>query len=475
MNKKVILSSGLLLWFAYIGNAQKTKTFTEVFLVGDQTVLNINTSKVDFEFETWENDRVEIITQLTLEDSGDKDWEKYLENNPVEISGNSREISISSTSDSRLSYFKGLAVKSSDSIYPFIMEHLLDNVEILDLPELAVIPDFPIMPPMPLIEFGPFDYEAYKKGGDKYMEKWSKNFSKNFDKQYEENMKEWASKVEANAKEWEERNKEKLEEREQRMLERVEEMEARAEERNQRMAAYHKQKSEQLKAKGLRLESKGDHSSKEYLHKKFNYNTPKVEKVIKIKLPKGLKVIMNVKHGEVKMASSMNNVKASLRYASLLASSIEGEDTQITASYSPMVINTWDKGGLEASFCNKIQLDEVRNLRLIAKSSNIVIKNVLEDLHVINDFGQTDIQKISAQSGNTFVQLKNGSLTGQLPKGDYEVFVYENLSSVILPDAISIKKMSKPIDENHRLIKNRIQKNPTLIINSEYSDVVLKN
>ena len=70
----------------------------------------------------------------------------------------------------------------------------------------------------------------------------------------------------------------------------------------------------------------------------------KVKKTIKIKMPNSVRLKMNVNHGEVKLAATAKDVEASLRYASLLASTIEGKETSIQASYTPIVVQNWNLG-----------------------------------------------------------------------------------------------------------------------------------
>ena len=43
-----------------LGAQTKSKTYKETFNVGDDAVLEINTSHADVEFETWDKNQVEI-------------------------------------------------------------------------------------------------------------------------------------------------------------------------------------------------------------------------------------------------------------------------------------------------------------------------------------------------------------------------------------------------------------------------------
>ena len=83
---------------------EKSKTFKEIFNVGDNTVLNINTSNADIEFETWNKDQVEIVATITLDGATSEEAKRYFENSDIEIKGNSREIEVSTGRGNRLSF-----------------------------------------------------------------------------------------------------------------------------------------------------------------------------------------------------------------------------------------------------------------------------------------------------------------------------------------------------------------------------------
>ena len=86
----------LMLAFPLIGWGQaQTKTYEETFTVGDDAVLDINTSYADITFETWNKDQVEVTATITIEDASDEEAEAYFENNGIKILGNSERIEIS--------------------------------------------------------------------------------------------------------------------------------------------------------------------------------------------------------------------------------------------------------------------------------------------------------------------------------------------------------------------------------------------
>ncbi|MEM1256949.1 MAG: hypothetical protein AAGH81_00375 [Bacteroidota bacterium] len=480
MNRKYIVFSATLLFGIGVW-AQETKTYKETFNVGDGTVLEINTSHTDIEFETWDKDQVEIVATVTLNEATKEEAQDYFENDPFKIVGNSREIEISTVGRN----FWDFALAGSDFDFHFDMEPLFLDLEIPDLPELAVIPELAVMPPLPPLNFKNFDYDQYREEGMDYLKEWAESFQEGFDEEYEERMEEWGKRVEERAKAWEERNAERLKEREKLMEERAKEMEKRAEEHAKRVEERAREMEERRKArmKARGKDSQGLFFSSEdndgpnifYFSSDGENKKYKVKKTIKIKMPKSVKLKMNVKHGEVKLAVSMENINASLRYASLLASTVNGDDTLIEASYTPMVISNWNNGDMKLKYCDNVKLGEVRGINLNSVSSNVIINRVNDDLHLINDFGRTEINTISPDSKRIFVRLKNGEFYASPPKGEYNLYLFDDYSNISYPKDLKVNKRNQPFGDKDFITAGPTKGQPPfIIINSRYSEVVLE-
>ena len=194
MQFKSIAMIFLLITLGIYGQ-EKQKTINEVFNVNQETVLDINTSNVDIEFETWNKDQIAITATIELDGATEEEASEYFEQDAIEIVGNSKRVSI--TTGVENTWFFKHSVGG--------LEHL--NIEIPDfefeMPEIPEVPEMPEMhldlsdmpmPPVPEVEF---DYEAYEKEGEKYLEKWQKKFEKGFDKEYEKKMEAWGVKMEA--------------------------------------------------------------------------------------------------------------------------------------------------------------------------------------------------------------------------------------------------------------------------------------
>lgn len=482
-NHQIWCSGLLLALVGFTGQAQeKSKTYKETFNVNNDTELSINTSYADIKFETWTKDQVEITAVIALEGVEQKEVDSYFERDLVKIMGNSKEIEVS-TEGAGLNYafdFQGVNVDIPE--IPSVSE-IMANVDISEItaftiPEINIVASMPPMPPMPPIEF---DYDAYKRDGEKYMKEWQKEFEKTFDKEYKKRFEEWGEEMEKMAEEREAQREELRGQREkfreerekvreemhERLREQREEIRAQQAEIREEQAELRKQLREEIRMNGgsnvFYFSSGGKH--KEY----------KVKKRIIIKMPKYIKVNMNVRHGEVKLAENAKNINASLSYASLLASTIDGVNTDIRVSYSPVVVQNWNYGSLSTDYSDKVHLKEVKQLKLHSVSSNVLIGKVAGKAQVTNNFGVLNIDEVSSGFNSIDISVENGELNCKLPETPYVISVNETTSGFQYPKAlklISTKKQGSNLYTGYHINKND---GKTIKINSKYSEVVLKN
>ena len=476
-NHQILCSGLLLLLVGFTCHAQeRSKTYKETFNVNKDTELNVNTSYSDIEFEAWDKDQVEITAVVELEGVDEAEADAYFERDLVKIMGNSKEIEVS-TEGAGPNYtfdFQGFNIDIPEM--PSVAE-IIANVEIPEIPEvvfpeIAVMPSMPPMPPLPPIEF---DYDAYKKDGDKYMKEWKKEFDKTFDKEYRKRFEEWGKRMDEMAKEREARRAELMEERNQLKEEREkvrEEMNERLREQREELRNEQAELREQLREEARTIHGSPNvfYFSSDGQHKEY-----KVKKRIIIKMPKYIKLNMNVRHGKVKLAENTKNINASLSYASLLASTIDGATTDIRVSYSPVTVQNWNYGKLSVDYSDNINLKEVKELKLNSVSSNVVIGHLAGKVAVVNDFGALSIHEVSNNFNTIDVSMENGELNCKLPESPFAISVHETTSDFTYPEAlklVSTKKGGTNIHTGYHISKND---GKTITINSKYSEVVLKD
>ncbi|MGX1929486.1 hypothetical protein [Flagellimonas sp. 2504JD4-2] len=485
MNRKPQILFNVFL-FGLMGIAcqaqEKSKTYKETFNVNEETVLNIDTSHADIEFETWDKNQVEITAVVELEGATDEEAETYFERDVIKILGNSKEIEIKTLGNS-FSIFSGDTFEHTfDFVAPDVsfVQPLLENMEIPELPELPEVFVIPEMPPLPPIPHTNFDYDAYKKDGDKYLKEWKKDFDKNFDKKYQKRFEEWSKKMEEMAEEREEQ-REQLREQRVKIREQVQAIreEARAKrdelraERDELREERNREREKNRAERIFRLQS-GDDSNIFYFSSDGENKKYKVKKHIKIKMPKSVKLKMNVRHGEVKLAANTKNIKASLSYASLLASTIDGDRTDIRVSYSPVVVQKWNYGQLKADYSDHIDLKEVGELTLNSVSSTVTIDRLKNKAYVINSLGELQINSVSNDFSNIDITVENGEVDFTIPSVPFSIYVKETTSNLKFPKVLAIgssKNYSTNVHEGYH-INN--ETNKSVNINSKYSEVVLK-
>ncbi len=464
--------------------AQKqTKTFKESFKVNADAVLDINTSHADIEFETWNKDEVLVEATIELDGVSDADAEDYFEDGPIEILGNSKKITISTGGGKGL--FSSSGAGGFDDFdfhfeYPVIAD--LDSL-LVEMPDMHEFPELFEMPPMPRMPRPDFDYDAFRKDGKDYLEKWQKEFSKGFDKEYEEKLARWGERMEARREAREEKRAEMREKREDsraKLMEKRSEMHQKRAEMQEKRRVLLDERREEMARLGNRtnsifIQSDSLHGGPNIFYfstggENKNY---KVKKTIKVKLPKSVKIKMNVRHGEVKLAENTKNLNATLSYATLYAATIDGDATNITASYSPVSVQNWNYGQLQTSYSDNVNLKEVLNLRLSATSSDVVIDRLIKSAYIKNDLGPLRINSISKDFKDLDISLQNAELDCGLPSSSYTIYVNGISSKFSCPSNLKLertKNLNSFIQKGYHITKNTDR---SITINSKYSNVAL--
>ncbi|WP_339651586.1 hypothetical protein [uncultured Maribacter sp.] len=468
VSRQLIIALGLLITGGM--NAQKEcKTFQERFIVADDAVVDINTSNADIEFETWDKDEVAITATITLEGATKEEAESYFKHSPIEILGNSKEIRISSKSKSN-SFFADFDSHSHFDFSDVRIEVPEIASFVVNMPQIA---PFPEMPPLPQTEVFSFDYEAYQKDGDKYMKKWQKNFEKSFDKKHQDRLEEWASKMEAQAEEMEKRMEKQNEERIKHMEERAKEMEKRLEEREKERKHRLAERDSIRNYAFLRRDSLINAPNIFYLNTNEGQKNFKIKKIIKIKLPKSTRIKMDVRHGEVKLAANTKNLNAKLSHSSLWAATIDGQETNVSASYSPVNVQKWNYGQLSTSYSEEISLSEVDQLNLQATSSAVTINKLLKNAFIKNNFGAVHILELGQDFKELDISVRNGELNLSLPRVATDFYVKGNSSTLKVPATLKLEQIKNGTSIINKGAYLKENSNRAVVITSDYSEVVI--
>jgi hypothetical protein len=193
----------------------------------------------------------------------------------------------------------------------------------------------------------------------------------------------------------------------------------------------------------------------------------KVIKTIKIKMPKDTKLKVNVRHGELKFASVIHNLKADLSHSSLVADRIDGSSTSISASYSPVLVNHWDAGELKLRYVDDALLKNVNTLTLNSNSSDINIDYLKGNTVINGSFGNLVIHNIMDTFNNLNIVLENSDAHIKLPKADYSLQYQGSRSRLKHP-----KKTDK--DTASSFSTGNLSSGKTIVINAKYSTIVMQ-
>lgn len=497
MNTIRILVLCLLTTFGY---AQKKLSKTSQSIkVNKDVIVDLNTSYVEIQLETWNRDIIEVEAYIESSTLTDEDLERALKAWNLKVEGSDDKVTILS-SGGRSS---GLI---EDEIYVDVLRDL--EFELADMPELPEMPemprlpemaefpqmpnlpnmpDMPEMPELPELPEGintiPFDYDRYQKEGEAYLTEWSKTYEKKGGKKLQKSMEEWGRKFGASGyqekmekwgeeygkrfegkwakdmekwgekfgekygkdmekwgeefgerfgKEWEEKMEAWGERFGREMEGRSKSAERRAELLQKRAEAM-EERGQEMKERAERIEQLRDRKGERRESNVSRYfesgSNSKVRKIIKIKIPKKAKLKTNIRHGELKLSSVIYNMSGDISQAYLVAEHIDGSDTSINVSYSPVIINTWNSGTLNLNFVDKAQIKNAANLVLNSKSSNINIETLSDTGIIDGSFGDLTISNLTSSFKNLNLVLENSDVLINLPKDvDYSLYFKGNRS-----------------------------------------------
>ena len=509
---------------------QKLDKLSKSINVSKDVTIDLNTSYVQIEIDTWNKNTIEVEAYIESDKLSKDELKKALEDWNITVEGSGNSVTINSQGNRgswdnyNFNYSFDLDALKDLEIQLAEMPEMPEMPELPEMPEMPEMPElpemhFPEMPEMPELPELPegmtdvnFDYEAYKKDGEKYLDKWSKDYETKYGKDYKDKMRTWAkkfgevdfeayqkkmeawgeefgkkfgkdygAKMEAWSKKfdekwakeygkkmekWQEEHGKEMEERAKVMEQRAQELQQRMEEqqkaRADRMQAREKELAERMEEREARVENR-----REALERSIENRTSKVKKTIKIKMPKDAKLKMNVRHGELKFSSVINNLKGDVSYATLVADHIGGSKTSINVSYSPVLINTWDMGELKLNFVDKAQIKTVNRMVLNSNSSNIGIDNVTGNAVIDGSFGDLSINNIADTFSNLNIILENSDALIHLPKTDYNLQYKGSRSRLTHPKKDPKQTVSTFSTGNMSSPK-------TIVVNAKFSHVVMQ-
>ena len=499
MKQSLILKLFTLTVFITVSiSAQERLTkVSQSIKVAKEVTIDLNTSYCNIVFDTWNKDVVEIEAYIEGEKLSKDELEKALKDWNLDVDATNKMVTISTGGNAPYAWAYKYEGGDEDAVNAVLQElkfELADLPEMnfefnFEMPVLPQIPEMPAMPELPELPEGiskmNFDYDAYKKDGDAYMEEWSKNFESKFGKDYAKKMEAWGEKFgkewnekygkemeawgEKFGKEWEEKYGKQMEEWGEGFAKQMEERASRIKEQGNRVEerVAEKEKMAAEREKQTAERSKLANERRVKIDKMMNNTSSKVKKTIKIKMPKGAQLKVNVKYGELKFASNIDNLKADLSHSKLTANSINGSFTSINASYSPIFVTYWNLGTLNLNYVKNAEIDHAKSIMITSNSSDITIKNLINNAIINGTIGDLKILKIDNAFNNLNVTLDNSNAVIMLPKVDYNLQYKGSKSRFIHPEKLNKEAVSSFSRGNLNSLKS-------IVINAKYSNITME-
>ncbi len=450
----------LLFLFTAAVNAQ-TKKLEKSYNVNKDVKIKVDARHTNILVETWDKNEVQISGYLETEGMNAAEAKALLDSWKLETSGNSGEITISSG---------GGMMKGPEIDMAGMTESLGQLQELLGpimnemvAPMLENIAKHPPLPPEFANKMGnlTFDYEAYQKDGDKYMKKWEKQVEKNFGKDFEVAMEKWAAQFEKNAEVWG-KNLEK-------------EMEIKGESFEKSMEQWGEKFGAQMEQWGENFarEMEG-REHRENLRKNAGRKMTQANRNIRIKIPKDARLNLEVRHGEVNLGPRTTNLKANLSHSKLSGNVIEGDKTDVKASYTPININQWNYGVLNTSYVSNCVINKAKSIKLISNSSDVDIKE-LEEVGILSGtFGELKIGRLSPDFKTLDITLKNSDLVLVIPQVALNLNYNGSQSEIKYPAASTIKVTNSYDNKILNGFYKSANSNKNISITASFSDIVIK-
>ncbi|MEL4307803.1 hypothetical protein [Joostella sp. CR20] len=474
LKNKPFSISVCLFFIAFGLYAQKqSKTFKESFDVQKNAVVEVNTSYADVTFDTWNKDKVEVEAIIEIENVSKEEAEKYFKAWGFKAEGNSSKVRITTNNGVRWTSGNRVVVISDDENFNFSFPDSIPMPPIPPMPPLPPMDSLVVMapvPPMPPLPFNfdemSFDYEAYQKNGDAYLKEWKKKFNESFNDDVKANLESWQKEVKAQQKEWQLSRKEIMEASREAREASIEARKASTEARK----AMNEARREMIK---IRTSTAPGSHQMYYFNSEGNDNL-KVKKTIKIKIPKGVKLKMDVRHGEVSLAENTSNINATLSYSRLHAFNVDGDASVIKASYSPVLVDNWNKGELMVNYTDVVTLKQVNSIKLTSKSSNVAIQNFSGDALVEGSFGNLAIERIADDFNTLNILLDNSEAQLTLPKTAFNFYSNASNSMMKYPKALVLNVSKHYGSEVANGFYGQKNSNKTINLVATFSDVSLK-
>ena len=432
---------------------QAQETYTKVskkFTIGDTAVVSLQTSHTNVIYETWNRDYVLVEAQIKSELPQEK-VEELLNQWDIQMVGSPEDIRIKSTTRATIS--QPLAYTSRfisrqapapstavQSLVQSLLEPVIQQISLNPLPASVAQMDKAIY----------FDYDLYQREGEAYKQRWqqfvSRYLSQNGSTMSPDAIQEWITRFNAN------------------LLQSEKNVATTVRYSAPKVSTVH---PNWIQPQIIQYEMSAPIDKEEP-------KEPEATRIITIKGPKNIYAQLSVRHGKVEVANTIYGLRARLSHTQLEAEEINGEHTNIQASYSPVFVRNWNRGALTVDYVRNCRLDKVENIKLTSNASNVYINSLRKNGVISSSFGVLTIAELNNTFAEVNIRLHNGDLKLEMPDKSYRLNYLGMHSKIETPSYLE-KTVLRNSGGTEALTAFHSDSNSSrrIIINADYSNSIL--
>ncbi|MDY8134669.1 hypothetical protein [Aquimarina sp. 2201CG5-10] len=415
--KNIIISFQLLIFIYTIGvNGQSfSKSKTHKISVENSTLVEVVSTYTNIEFEQITGNEIKWEAILQIDGLSQKEAEEYFDTWKIETDRKNGKLTISSSPDSKMN--------TNWQRHGFYEGYFLNETQ------LSAISDE--MNPQPNIgkeknlqnnssakeeNSKKFDQEAYINEGNTYLLKWQKEHNENIGKRwFDKTRSERIAMLKKTKPE-----KPSKGSKSSKTPKFTKEEKAGISNRIQRAA---KLKKDMIPSANIRPLNK----------------RAVIKKILKIGIPKGINLSLNMKHGKVVFSNEIPNIQADLKHVLFKAGKVLGNKTKIKGTFANFEIDHWQSGILDIAFSGFVLIKQADEISVTSNASVVSIDTVTKN---IDAFGNFKMLSIDASSSITYAKIDvvdSKKVWIKLPNTPYNISYRGIDSRLIHPDKFSLK------------------------------------
>ena len=457
----------MLMLLSCVVAVAQTKKLDKTFKTNRDVTVVIDSKYSDLQVEYWDKNEVQVEAVVTNASSDQKQLQQVLDSWNLTTKATSGEVIINSSGNSLpgvdLAALEGPLSKLPEMMEPLqkMMVPLLENIAQNPLP-----PQF--HEKMSKIDF---DYEAYRKEGDKYLEKFEKQVESNFGEDFQKSMEQWAANFQKDSAMW----KGQIVVMEDWGEKFGKDMEKWGEEYGKEMEKWGEQFGKDMEKWGEQfgkeMEARYGDSDKKVIIINDKNST---KKLLKVKMPRSATLKLNVRYGDVNLTGVTKNLQGEISHGKFAAGTLSGDKTELKISYTPLKVKNWDYGVLNASYVQDLQIDRAESIKLTSNSSDVVVNQVGKNGIFRGTFGELSINKVDPGFESLDIVLENSDLKLDLPEVAYNFNYSGTKSQVKYPNELNLKSSKSYDNQKLQGFNKDKNANATVTISANFSDVLLK-